>query len=235
MDSPRLVVRKHDPRRWRVAAAAAVILLVVLALGLFELGRRAGGYSMLAAARESAGLRDRIEALEQENAGLKAEIARLETTLEVDLEALRQLRGSLEETESQVAELNEELAFYRRIMAPSKGEDGLRIQAFEVAPSDSADRYRVKLVLVQARQRDARTRGELAVELKGQRNGEETRLSLQDLAADAQSFDFRYFQDIDFEVKLPQDFTPDSAQVVLTPRGRGEAPVSASFPWRPGS
>ncbi|MEJ2515000.1 MAG: hypothetical protein P8080_03665 [Gammaproteobacteria bacterium] len=234
MDGPKLVVRQHDPTRWRLAAAAAVILLLLLAFGLFELGRQAGGYSMLAAARESRELQDRITALEQENGNLKAEIARLETTLEVDLEAQRQLRSSLEETESQVAELNEELAFYRRIMAPSKGEGGLRIQGFEVAPAEAAGRYRVKLVLVQARQRDDRTSGELAVEIKGQRNGEDTRLSLQDLAADAQTFDFRYFQDIDFEVQLPQDFTPDSAQVVLTPRGRGEAPVSASFPWRPG-
>ena len=178
-------------------------------------------------------MRQQIGHLEDENAGLRAEVARLRTTIEVDMEAQRRLTEDLQASASEVAELNEELAFYRRIMAPADGQDGLRVQAFEVSAGAEPGRYRVKLVLVQARQRDARTSGELDVEIRGTRAGEEARLSLADLAPGSHAFDFRYFQDIDLEVTVPADFQPETAMVVLSPKGRNSVPVSASFPWPP--
>lgn len=235
VDEAKFVVRLHEPRRWWVAAGIGLVLLAVMAFGLFEIGRRAGGFSSMEAGRERAELGSRIATLEEDNAALKAEIARLETTLGVDQEAQRLLREDLESSTSEIAELNEELAFYRRIMAPPDGQHGLRVQAFDVTSGAAPGRFRLSLVLVQARQRDARTSGELDVALKGTRAGEEVSLSLVDLEAGSQSFDFRYFQDIDLEVALPADFQPKSAMVVLTPKGRDAVPVSASFPWNPGT
>lgn len=233
MDETKFVVRLHDPRRWRLLAAGVVAVLALGAWGLFDAGRRAGGYSSAEAAREQERLEERIGQLEEDKRSLQADVARLNTTLEIDLEAQRRLREDLQDNASQLAELNEELAFYRRIMAPADGQQGLRVQAFEVTPGSEPRHYRLKLVLVQSRQRDARTSGELDVQLQGQRNGEQTRLSLVDLAAGAARFDFRYFQDIDLEVALPEGFEPEIALVELTPRGRGATPVSASFPWSP--
>ena len=235
VDEAKFVIRLHEPRRWRVAAGIGFLLLVVMAFGLFEIGRRAGGFSSIEAARERSELSLRITALEEDKAALQAEIARLETTVGVDQEAQRRLREDLESSTSEIAELNEELAFYRRIMAPPDGQQGLRVQAFDVTSGAAPGRFRLRLVLIQARQRDARTSGELDVALKGSRGGEEVSLSLVDLEAGSQSFDFRYFQDIDLEVALPADFQPESAMVVLTPKGRGAVPVSASFPWNPGT
>lgn len=234
MDGAKFVVRLHDPRRWRVAAGVGVLLFALFAYGMFEIGRRAGGFSSLEAARQQAAMEDEIRALEDRNAGLQAELARLRTSVEIDQEAQRRLRDDLQASASEVAELNEELAFYRRIMAPADGQEGLRIQAFEVVPANEPGRFRLKLVLVQSRQRDARTSGALDLELRGTRAGEAARLSLVDLAADVPEFNFRYFQDIDLEVTVPPDFEPESALVVLTPKGRKATPVSTSFPWAPG-
>lgn len=235
MEGARFVVRRHDPRRWRFAAGVGLLSCALLAYGLFELGRRAGGYSAISAAREEAAMTAEIRRLEEENAMLKTGIARLETSREIDLEAQRRLQDDLLASTSEVAELNEELAFYRRIMAPPDGEHGLRVQAFDVIPAAEPGHFRLKLVLVQSRQRDSRTSGGLDVEFSGTLDGEATRMSLVDLAAGGQTFDFRYFQDIDLEVALPTGFRPDSAMVVLTPKGRDATPVSASFPWNPGT
>lgn len=235
MDGAKFVVRVHDPRRWRLAAAVGVALLVATAYGLFELGRRAGGFSSIEAARQQSAMKAEIGRLDDENAALKAEIARLRTTVEVDMEAQRRLTEDLQASASEVAELNEELAFYRRIMAPADGQDGLRVQAFEVSPGAEKGLYRVKLVLVQARQRDARTSGEFDVELRGIRAGQEARLTLADVAPGSHAFDFRYFQDIDLELAVPVDFRPETAMVVLTPKGRNAVPVSASFAWPAGT
>jgi cell division protein FtsB len=233
VDGSRLVVRVHNPRRWRIAIALSVALVLLLGFGVFELGRRAGGYFSLEAGRERSAMEAELARLSAENQSLKEEVARLQTTLDVDVEAQRRLRESLQATEAEVAELNEDLAFYRRIMSPPDGKGGLRVQAFEVAREGEGDRYRLKLVLVQARQQERKAQGQVSVQLEGSRAGEVETLELADLAAEPPSFDFLYFQDIVLEVTLPEDFAAETAQVVLTPRGKGATPVTASFPWSP--
>lgn len=209
------------------------MLLLLLGIGIFELGRRAGGYFSLAAGRDRSALEAQLARLETENLGLKEEVARLETTLDVDIEAQRRLRDTLQEAESQGAELNEELGFYRRIMSPTDGRGGLRVQAFEVSREEGREAYRVKLVLVQAGEQERRVQGQVAIRLEGSRDGEPATLGLDQLAAAQPEFDFRYFQDIDLDLTVPIGFQPETAQVVLTPRGKGATEVTASFAWAP--
>lgn len=233
MDGPRLIVRVHNPRRWRIFVAVSVVLVILLGFGVFELGRRAGGYFSLEAGRQRSAMEAELARLGGENRSLKEEVARLQTTLDVDVEAQRRLREALQATEAEVAELNEDLAFYRRIMSPPDGKGGLRVQTFDVERDGQSDRYRLKLVLVQARQQDRKAQGQVTLQLEGSRAGEDATLGLADLAAEPPGFDFLYFQDIVLEVTLPDDFAAETAQVVLTPRGKGAAPVTASFPWAP--
>lgn len=233
MEPQRLVVRLHDPRRLRLVVGIGIVLALLFCVGLFELGQRTGGYSSFAAARERDVMESEIASLDSENRRLKEEIAQLQTTLEVDRQAQLLLKEGLAGNESLVAELNEELAFYRRIMAPADGEAGLRIQAFEVTDHSEANSYRLKLVLVQSPQRGGKAKGQVDLSLKGVLDGRDRDLSLQELSAEPLQFEFLYFQELDLDVTLPEGFKPATAFIELRPVRRNASAVAASFPWKP--
>jgi len=157
--------------------------------------------------------------------------------VEVDREAQQQLTETLAEREARVAELNEELAFYRRIVAPPDGETGLRVQSMEVVNNSAAggidNSYRLKLLLVQSPQRSGRAQGQVDLSLRGTLRGEEASLTLQQLATEPQDFEFLYFQDVDLDVILPEGFEPESAEIELRPGQRNARAVAATFPWKP--
>lgn len=238
MDGQRLVVRLHDPRRLRFVIAACVVLALLLCVGLFELGQRAGGSSIFRSDERRQALKREARALRAENKALEEELARVRTSLDVDREAHAQLQGTLAERESRVAQLNEELAFYRRIVAPADGQGSLRVQTFEVtnngANGDIKHAYRLRLLLVQSPQRSGRAQGVVDLSLRGTLHGEETSLTLHELAAEPREFEFLYFQDVDLDVVLPEGFEPVTAEIELRPRARNARAIAASFPWPTG-
>ena len=153
---------------------------------------------------------------------------------EVDQEAQLRLKDALTESAARVAELNEELEFYRRIVLPSEGRTGLRVQSFEVTPMDGvAQGYRLKLLLVQSPQRSGRAAGEVRLSLRGKLDGADTSLPLEALAAAPEDFEFLYFQDVDLDIVLPDGFEPESAEIELHHGQRNARIEAASFPWQP--
>lgn len=234
MEEQRLVVRLHDPRRWRMLLALAALVALVAGYGLFQWGHVAGGGAGSRAEQRVAELSTETARLESEVGRLRDELARAQTTLEVDREALDELKAALAASEERVAALNEELQFYRRIVVPPEGRTGLRVQTFEIVPADLDRSYRLRLLLVQNPQRSGRAAGVVQVDLHGTRDGAETTLALPQLAAEPVPYEFLYFQDVEVEVILPAGFVPETAEVALKPGGRARAIVT-SFPWEPSS
>jgi len=231
LEDSRLVVRFHDPRRRRVAALAAVAVALLMAFALFEFGQRVGGRSLLQSDQARAALAAEVARLEAETQSLQEALARAQTRLEVDGEAHEQLRDSLAASEARVAALHEELQFYRRIVVPPEGRSGLRVRGFEVVPGAAPRDYRLRLLVVQNPQRSGRAEGRLELRLAGRMAGEEASLALDSLGAAPQPYEFLYFQDLEFEVTLPEGFAPESAEVTLHPEGRSTRVIEASFPW----
>lgn len=230
----KMVVKSHEPARLRLVLAGAALLLLAGMWGLFDWGRKAGGYDSAAAARTRGEMTGRISALEEENESLRRELALLRTADKVDREAYGLVSTELDDLQSQIAELNEELAFYRGIMMPLDGKSGLQIQAVQLHPGGESGKYRLRLVLVQAGRHDGRVKGAVAVNIVGgdSANGEPGRLALSKLSGegDKLGYSFRYFQILERDFTLPDGFVPAEVEVNLTPARKGET-VTGSFPW----
>lgn len=233
MDEQRLVVRLHDPRRFRLVLLAGLLLTLLLGVGVFELGQRSAGHSILKSDQQRRALKTEVSRLRAESQQLKDELARVQTRAEVDREAQALLQDTLAASENQVAELDQELQFYRRIVVPPDGQQGLRVQDFEIFSGSLHSSYRLRLLLVQNPQRSGRAEGRVELLLHGKLNGEDSSLSLEQLASAPQEFEFLYFQDVELEVILPEGFEPDSAEVELYTKNRESRAAAASFPWKP--
>ena len=232
--SSRLVVTSRARLNSRVALGLAAVLGLIALGGAFEWGRRAAGYDAWASAETRDRLAQRIAALDAENEALRWDLALLRTTGRVEQEGYERVTGDLDDLQSQIAELKEELAFYRGIMSPADGSSGLQIQTVQVSRGAEPGSYRLRLVLVQAGSQNRRRKGIVKVAVVGDQGGQTTRFPVGPVAEDGSGlrYSFQYFQIVRQDVKLPGDFQPRLVEVTMQPSRKSEDPVTGSFPWR---
>lgn len=230
-----LVVRYHSQwRRRRVAVAAACVFALML-YAMFEWGRSQGGYSKLAEMQRRRELAVQVEAIQEENEKLRAEAAAAQLARDVDRKAYADVEKNLADLQAQVLRHREELTFYRGIVSPEDGVGGLRIQRFQVLAGGVDNHYRLRVVLAQSMRQDAVVSGTVMVHLEGVRDNRPAQLELTDAGVTTRAdgtlpFQFRYFQNLEQDVVLPEGFEPRAVNIEV--RSGRLAPVRESFPWQ---
>ncbi len=232
-DTQRLVVRQYTP--WRtVLVWSGLIMLVLLCLwGAFEAGRFRGGYSVLSAALELRGRDAESAKLRARLHDSDAKLAESEVARRVDREAYAQVGKSLSELQERLGAQSQELAFYRSIVDPNDQISGMRIQRLQVLPATAPRHYRVRIVLVQAARQDAAAGAAVDFTVDGQLRGRAASLALAAIGTSSRvlNFSFRYFQELEAEIELPAQFTPQKLQVEVRP-AKGATPIRQSYPWK---
>lgn len=219
--------------------AAIVVALAVGGYLLFEFGRLQADYNIVDAIADKQDLRDVVSGLEDEIVGLKQEIALLETHRDIEREAYEVVETNLADLERKIQEQSDAIAFYRGIVSPKDGGRGLRVQDLKLTKGKDDRHYNLRLVLVQVMQHDRSVKGQVDFSLEGAQNGVATTYKLgQLLPADQSSgwpFAFRYFQNFDRELVLPDGFMPEKITVEVISNTKSIASVTQSFDWLAGS
>jgi len=212
-----------------------VALALLTTYLVFEFGRISAGYNVLDAGNERAAFEAHIRALDDEIAELKQEVAVLETHREIDREAYKEVEGSLISLQAKIQEQRDAIAFYRGIVSPADGKPGLRVQDLRLTRGGEERAFNLRLVLVQAMKHDRKVSGDVAVTVEGSEGGEAKTYALTELLpADAESawpFSFRYFQDFDRQLVLPDGFTPERIRVEVRSRTRSISSIEESYAW----
>ena len=228
-------IQMHGPGRTWVIRGLLLGLVVVIGYLVFEFGRIRGGYDVVDAAGERQEYRDRIGALQDEIVTLEQEVALLETHREIDREAYKQVEGSLSALQAKIQEQRDAIAFYRGIVSPADGKSGLRVQDLKLTRGKQEREFNLRLVLVQAMQHDRKVSGNVNLSVEGSQDGVETSYAFKELVApDADkgwAFSFRYFQDFDRQLVLPDGFTPQRIHVEVRSRTRSIDSIEESFAW----
>jgi hypothetical protein len=212
-----------------------VVLALVATYLVFEYGRISAGYDVADARNERAAFEEHIHALDEQIAELKQQVAVLETHREIDREAYKEVEGSLISLQAKIQEQRDAIAFYRGIVSPADGKPGLRVQDLKLTRGDEEREFNLRLVLVQAMKHDRKVSGDVAVSVEGSEGGEAKTYALTELLpADAESawpFSFRYFQDFDRQLVLPDGFTPERIRVEVRSRTRSISSIEESYAW----
>jgi hypothetical protein len=215
----------------------AFLVLFVLIAGylVFEYGRIRAGYDTIDTANERGELVAHIDALDDEIEALQQEVALQETHREIDREAYKEVESSLITLQAKIVEQQNAIAFYRGIVSPADGKPGLRVQDFKLTRGGEEREFNLRLVLVQAMKHDRKVSGDVSVSVEGNEDGEVKSYALTDLLpADADKawpFSFRYFQDFDRQIVLPDGFTPERVNVEVRSRTRSISSIEESFAW----
>jgi hypothetical protein len=226
-------VPKARPPLLYAALAAASLAALAGWIG-YGLGQRSAGHDGATEAEKRAVAEDQGKRLAFENKRLNARVAELEMARRIDRDAYGQVETTLGDLQSQLARQSDDLAFYRSIVSPADGIQGLRIQRFEVLPGDEPRQVRLKLTLVQAMRHESIVAGLAQINLVGARDGVPARFSVGDLLGKPRAelpFSFRYFQTIEQSVVLPEGFRPFETEVRVR-SSKLRAPVQQTFAWK---
>jgi hypothetical protein len=220
-------------RRWLTLAAFA--LAAVLAFGVgYQRGQLAAGLDAAGLAREHDELEGKVKRLESENSELTAKVAELEMARRLDRDAYGQIERTLGDLQSRLSRQSDDLAFYKSIVSPADGVQGLRIQRFEVQKGAAPREYDLKVTLIQAMRQDSVVSGLAQVIVHGMQGDRPARYSIGELVGKPRAqlpFSFRYFQTLEQAVSLPEGFEAFEAEVQVR-SGKLRFPVEQRFPWK---
>jgi hypothetical protein len=212
-----------------IAAAAA------LAFGLgYQRGQIAAGLNSAVVARERRDLEAKVKQLESANSKLNARVAEVEMARRLDRDAYGQIERTLGDLQSRLARQNDDLAFYKSIVSPADGVQGLRIQRFEVQPGTGPRDFAIKVTLIQAMRQESVVSGLTQVIVHGMQGDRPARYTVGELLGRPRAqlpFSFRYFQTIEQDVTLPEGFQPFEAEVQVR-SSKLKFPMQQRFPWK---
>jgi hypothetical protein len=223
---------------WALKTGVGIAAVLAVAYLVFEFGRIQAGYNVIDAAAEREAYEDRLEALGNEALALKEQIQLLETHRAIDREAYSEVEASLAGLQQKIQEQRDAIGFYRGIISPDDGGRGLRVQELKLTRGKNDREYRLSLVLVQVMQHDRSVKGDVAFSLEGAQDGEIVTYSLEQLVPEDEDsdwpFSFRYFQNFDRQLILPDGFAPEKVHVEVRSRTKSIADVKQSFLWQTG-
>lgn len=227
-------ITADDPFRRTLFVLLALVGVAILMCIAYYYGVVMSGDRARSSQKEIGALEQKAGTLESLNAELLGQIAQLQRTTEVDETAASTVQQTLNSMEERIRELNDELSFYKRIVAPSKMEPGLYVQDLSIQPDDEERRYQYKLVLTQVRGNNRVAQGALDLYIDLYKDDRLVRYTLADLASsngDRISFKFKYLQTVEGSVVLPAGYVPSGIEVRVTPSSSWLEPVERSFDW----
>ena len=164
---------------------------------------------------------------------MRQQIADLTVGGEIDNKANEEVRQTIENLQNLLAEQDEEISFYKGVMLPNVANKGLRIERLDIS-STVPGRVKYSLLLTQVVDKHDYVQGGLQISLFGQDDGLEKTFQISELdrdKAEAIKFRFRYFQNINGELQLPEGFIPREVMIVAQSSGSNAQRLEKRFDW----
>ncbi len=231
MSKPRLrpVIVSQRPRRFRPAALLALAWAFSLAAtwwlaGYLQQREAHADPATAAAVDEAMRLRDKNDALTQE-------VTTLDRSRQVERTAAQAVQATLAERDQEIAALRNDVAFYERLVGSSAQRMSLTVHSVKLEPSGEYG-WQYAVTLTQTLKKASMTRGTLAMQVEGVRNGKPDTLGWAELGPEGGApvpFSFKYFQQIEGSLVLPEGFVPHRLKVRLD---SDTGKVEKVFPWQ---
>ena len=232
----KMVVVPHRPLRNVIFILCGVFLAVALAGadGTFY-GYTRGTNENISVRLERDQLQNDVIIIREQLLQLQQSLVNAEQAGLVDRQALADVQGALVNLREINAQLEADVLFYRQIMSPENDETGLAIGQLDLTGTEEENRIRYRIELKQLVNNDDVISGHANVNIMGMQNGQEVSLPLRSLSIEENQLDirlqFRYFQNIEGELIIPENFVPETVQILAVSQGENAKTVQKNFVW----
>lgn len=234
----RLKIVPHRPLKTvLIWLLSFLLVLSAIAASYYYAGYKVGIERL--SPQEGVELRGQLDMLTTESAELRRELASYQLSAEVDRKAGEELRKRVMELREEKAALQRDIDVYRMMTSKSNSNPkGISFGVFSIAAL-AEGKHQFKLVIQKLAEGDEDFIGNLSAVVVGQKEGKETKLPLYQIAlnksdsmAENIPLNFKFFQNIETEIQLPDGFTPDRIELAVTSTTeRNPATVKAQLEW----
>jgi hypothetical protein len=229
--SSRMAIRSQLAWHWRwllnllMMAAAGVIVWWLVS------GRIGGG--------DVEQMRQRADALTEENAGLKRNLdasrgtlSERERQLQIEKAAQGELARNVAQLQEENASLKDDLGFLRKVMSSGATPEGIGISDLRVERDGASNAYTYHMLLTQGGQRKQDFKGRVQLLAHVAQGSAQDTLSFPDAAAPAGALDFRFYQKVEgrFAVPVGASLKSVDVRVVALPGGQVKLSRTVNFP-----
>ena len=218
-----------DLPKWQLIAVPAVLAC----LALFYIARYVVAEELIAANYHITSLQSDLADTQAALASEQARVAVLDREIDVLRRANALLRESEGARQGEIAELQADLAFYRRLGGASGSQAPLAVHYLELQPTQSPQVYRLIFTLTQNLRWAAVISGRVELGLDGIKDGAASHLGSEQLLPEAArplEFRFKYFQQLERLLTLPEGFEPNRLTIRLVSAGLPQ-PVERAADW----
>ena len=217
-------------RKWQLIAIPAVGII----LGVFYVGKYYIADELISANHRIATLQKDLRIAQHLLAAERSRSTVAEREADVVRRANNLLRASERERQDEIASLQADLEFYRRLGGANGSQAPLSVHYLELERTQSPRVYRVIFSLTQNLRWASNISGEVRLAVDGIRNGIAEHLTSEQLLAEAAEpldFQFKYFQQLECLITLPEGFEASRLTIQLK-SGSLKAPVEQSMEWQ---
>jgi len=232
----RAITISYRQRRKQIVRLGGVLILGLILLLGFYLGQRTARDAMEIDPESYRSMQRELPAAQKELKALQGEQEAQITRHEVDRRALEMVRRDMAAQKQRIADLEEDLRFYKGLMAPGEVAQGLSLRMIELVAQQEPHRYAYRIVVQQEARKHELLKGSWSAEVLGVRGDQQVSYPLtelsEELADEALVLSFRYFQAIEGYMILPEGFVPDGVSVVASVSSPRKIEVREQYPWQ---
>ncbi len=227
------IITIQRPYLW-LLSLVGILCLVMLSLWFsYEYGRNIAGYDSASADAYIGQLQAQLDEAQAEIVESNRQATMLKRNSRIDGDASAQLKETLVQAQSEVLELKKELSFYKSIVAPEQGSRSIAIQTIQLK-QNTAGGYDYKIMVSQRGRNDRFARGTIDVTIEGLKKGQPVTLKLADVSNETKKpmkFGFKYFQNFEGVMTLPEAFLPEIIRVKVKPSSAKIKAIDEQFAW----
>ncbi|RYZ91349.1 MAG: hypothetical protein EOO68_23970 [Moraxellaceae bacterium] len=157
---------------------------------------------------------------------LSQELTRLRIDAEVNQQTVEELRQMAMTQKAQLSSAERDLQVYKELLSPGAKTNplGISFGALTVFPSAEAHLFTYKLIVQKLSTKDTSFSGNLVFRVLGEQAGKPAQFSLDQISSQVTSpsipLNLKYFQTIEGDMRLPEDFIPRKVELIVEPEDR---------------
>lgn len=232
----KMIVVPHRPARRALYATVFILAAAASAIGGFMYGYYETILTQETTLASTEELSSELAVMQAENSELQRQVAILDRSSVMDQRATEEVQSTISTLREQVAQLEQDIVYYRQVVSDETQDTGLTIANLDINAMQDPNRFRYKLEL---RQQDADgdtfLLGHVNINLIGDQEGEQVILALRDLSEEQDELDirlrFKYFQNIEGQLTLPEGFVAQRVQVAAVSVEPVDKSIDQDFAW----